>query len=301
MSRCAVESGVPLFIAAKAEPKRNILYRSPTSSAKFIRARPDNPYKRYVTNYNMCNDASINLAIDNMLQLQQQNTTRLTQNLNALDTNANREMPKVLNKLRGYTVRGVVRADVNRLIQSLQQLDPQGRTAMHLWFTDPIKKGQKRMPRSDNLLSRTKKTNMAPSAIETVKGQVAKAQLLVDAAPVQIEPAATSALCNLRIQKGAGNDLFNYLTQEPISLFDKFVRVTTDDGASACTPSIGVYDMAVNEDRSTIDPISMIEHWSNLSNTPIANVAKLPVHVKNVYTEIDIPVVRAYRVAKAMM
>ena len=118
---------------------------------------------------------------------------------------------------------------------------------------------------------------------------------------MQIEPVTSVEACsNLKIRKGRSDDFFDTSTQEVLSPFDDFVRVT-DGGVRACTLAINVHDMAVYESGRPVNPLLTTVHWNrSLPPTVSANLSQLFVHPDGTATMIDVPVFRAARLAAAL-
>ena len=220
---------------------------------------------------------------------------RLLRNLVKLDRDAARDLPGVLEELRQYRIRrGDVQANVRRLVESIEQLDDQGRTAIHMWLTRDAA-----YPHGGGaLLTRVVKdwSRISQSGKEQVLKQVKGAQLMVDAPAVQLRPVDATECSNLRFH--VHDDWFDMVMQDDVLPHTLFVQATGEDGTSACTPAELVHDMAFDHHGNLVDPLDIMTHW-NRSLTPEtrATIAKF---VSRRVGDVDIPVLRAWRVARAM-
>lgn len=303
-STCDVHDGVPVFVAARAGTSH--LHKSPTSRALFIRARPNNPYKRYVTSTcarDRGGDARVRRAIDAALRAQADRAEAKARALAAYDAAATRALPAVFEQLRGYRLRtGAVQANVERLAAGIKALDPQGRAAIVAWLT----REDAAWPYSGReLVARANKawTSLSESSKRNVLKQVAHAQLLVDAPAVQLGPVPGVAPCgNLRIQRGRSDDYYDPITMELVSPYDDFASVDDpESGASACTLASNLVDMCFHDSGRLRSPFDTVVHWNRqLAPDVLAERGRIDVHPDGgAPRELQIPVFRLQRYALA--
>ena len=296
MSRCEFAAdGVTPQLSRRAAGPRPRAARLAARDA-YVRARPASPYKRYVTEpCRRTSPRAASAARARQRQTRMHAVPRLLRNLVKLDRDAARDLPGVLEELRQYRIRrGDIQANVRRLVESIEQLDDQGRTAIHMWLTRDAA-----YPHGGGaLLTRVVKdwSRISQSGKEQVLKQVKGAQLMVDAPAVQLRPVDATECSNLRFH--VHDDWFDMVMQDDVPPHTLFVRATGEDGTSACTPAELVHDMAFDHHGNLVDPLDIMTHW-NRSLTPEtrATIAKF---VSRRVGDVDIPVLRAWRVARAM-
>jgi hypothetical protein len=280
MSRCEGTT----FHAARSAHSHPI---HASSRAMYVRARPDAPYKRYVTRE--C--AASRSAVDRAEAQRRARAEALRERVDLADAALRAALPETLAALEGYVVRsGAVQADVARLVDGVRAMDPQGRAAMQAYFAGE----------GAELLTRVEKrwARMQSSSKQKVRAQVAHAQRLVDAPATQLEVRrAPPAECpNLRIRRNKADDWYDVVQMEEVPPDADWVVVTDSDGTSACAPLDNVRHIAQRDDGRRVSALHTVTHWNRqLAPTVLANVATLYVHPDGVATRLLLPVFRAAR------
>lgn len=299
MSRCQGED----FIAARALPSQSPLFLSPASGAVYIRARPGNPYKRYVTTTCRNNQTltASRQSVTARMQSRDQRYTNLSSRLQQLDQQAQLALPGILTDLRNYRYNGVTIANVEQLCRRVENLDPQGQTCMYLWFTRPgntkTKTGRMlRVPPSRNW------NKFSAGRKSDVRTATRYAQMLADAPAVQINPVRSFDACpNLRVASHHSN----FADQDPMtnafSVFTPYVdmcKVTLTDAREFCVLTEGVVDACGS------DPINIItNHGGNQAQAryPVLFTINFPASyfIGAQKSPVSIPQIRLFRIAQA--
>lgn len=293
------------FVAAKSQPPRYPIFKSPTSNALFIRARPNNPYKRYVTG-TCARTPRVRNRLSMLQQTQQNRFNQLTAALAQVDaatrngSEQNPSLPDILDEIRNYRDNnGATIVRFEELCSAIEQLDLQGQTCMYLWFvrgqanqTGKLLTGRpiwNRLNKNWNRIDANAKTVLRERVDLTLK--------LVRVRNVQIDPVGRFESCdNLRVAAPV-TDLFKADTLLGIDDFTPYADLAKltpqPNGISACALSESV---AVAGKES---PFLTVTHWgppaTRQPNTTIANVIR-PIYLG---ASFDVPAIRCFRFAAA--
>lgn len=303
------------FVGARSQPPRYPIIKSPTSNALFVRARPNNPYKRYVTS--TC--ARTPQVRNHLAALQQTQSTRFDQLTDALAQidaqaqDARTGLPFLLNEIRNYRQNDATVAVFEELCSAVEQLDPQGQTCMYLWFIRGAANLSGKLLTGRPIWNRRNKNwnQIDANAKRLLRERVQLTLQLTRAPAVRIDPVRRFESCdNLRVAARA-TDLFtpdSLLQVGDFTPYADLAKLTSPpNGPSACALSENVATVGrltnggnggANGGPRVVSPFRHIVHWGG-SN------AQRPTDVPNVVRprylgiDFDLPTVRCFRFAAA--
>ena len=297
-STCQFEDGVPMFVAVKSKSKHRIMSRD--GNALYVRARPNNPYKRYVSrecSRDTHTNRQIKAQLKENIRNQHARFNTMEQHLATIDRDALAKLPLLLHALRGYAYNGNTITRVMDICEDINALHNQGKVNLSLWLSDT----NHAWPKSGNsLISRTiKNWNVFDNTVkQSLIQKFIHVKLLIRTNPLTIllQPHV-SACYNLKI--GPRDDIYDVITQEDISTTDDLASVTDADGHTACIPLLSLYHSSLTT-LHTNTP-SLLSPFRKIGSSPVvANNTILPLHGGTDNDSIDfiIPTICLRRIEK---